>query len=1298
MATILLSAAGAAIGSGFGGTVLGLSGAVIGRALGATIGRSIDQRILGAGSEPIETGRVNRFQLTGASDGAPIAKVWGRMRVGGQVIWATRFLETANRSGGGKGAPRPATTNFSYSISLAISLCEGEVQRLGRIWADGIEIEVGNLDIRFYPGSETQLPDPKIEAVEGSGLAPTYRGVAYVVIEDLDLSRFGNRIPQFTFEVIRRAPAAVQGAIGDIASVVQAVALIPGTGEYALATTPVTFNDGPGVNRTANVHTVEDKTDFSMSLVQLGEELPNCGSVSLVVSWFGNDLRCGQCQIRPKVDQSSDDGVEMPWLVSGLNRSAAEVLPLLDGRAVYGGTPTDQSVIEAIKALRATGKEAMLYPFILMDQMAGNGLTDPWTGAVGQPALPWRGRITLSTAPGRAGSPDRSALVNSELSAFLGTARPSDFSTLGGHVTYSGPAEWSFRRFILHNAFLCALAGGVNAFCIGSELRGLTQIRGASDAFPMVTALKSLAADVRAILGSGTKISYAADWSEYFGYQSDANLYFHLDPLWADANIDFVGVDNYMPISDWRDGTTHLDAGWGSIYNLEYLKENVAGGEGYDWYYDSAVAEEAQLRRPIQDLGYGEDWVYRYKDFAGWWNNLHHDRRGGTRLTTPSAWIPGSKPIRFTEYGCAALDKGSNEPNKFIDAKSSESALPRGSNGRRDDLIQLQYLRAIHEYWTDPTHNPQATLYAGRMIDMTRSHVWAWDARPFPEFPGNAAVWGDGENYYRGHWLNGRSSSQPLAAVVADICRDAGLLAGIDVSQAYGIVRGYLQSDPTTARAALQPLMTSFGMDAAEREGMLRFSIRDGQADASFPADRFALVPEIAGGIERSRLSQADISGRVRLTYVEAESDFEVRTAESIFPDETSPAVTQSEVSLQLTNAEARTVVDRWLVESRVGRDNARFALPKSALNLGAGDVVDLAGITYRIDRIENGDALLIDAVRVEVGAYLPSEDIEIAPTRSSPPVAFPVFPIFMDLPLLLGNEDPQSPHIAAAASPWSGSIGVWSAISNSGFVLNRTIDIPAVLGVTQTVLKAAPSGIWEAGPALRVRLSSGQLSSSTEDDVLNGANAAVIGDGTTENWEVFQFVQAQLVAPRTYDLRMRLRGQSGTDAVMPISWPAGSYFILLDGAVPQINLSASARGLNRNYRIGRVDRGYSDPRVVSETLAFNGIGLRPYSVSHLSANGAPGSSINFGWIRRTRIDGDSWSGIDVPLGEETELYAVQVRHGATVLREEFVTTPAWIYTPAMQLDDLASSAFTVAVTQVSSRFGPGPFSTVAVS
>jgi hypothetical protein len=299
MATLVLSAAGAAIGAGFGGAVLGLSGAVIGRAIGATLGRAIAQRLLGAGSDPVDVGRVDRLRLTGAGEGAPIGQLWGRMRLAGQVIWATEFTETVRRRRSGKGAPKPKVNEYSYSVSLAVGLCAGEILRVGRIWADGNEISPNDLNLRVYVGSESQLPDPKIEAVEGLDRAPAYRGLAYVVIEDLELAPFGNRVPQFNFEVVRAAQGALVEPEATLSGAIRGVALIPGTGEYGLATTPVHYALGPGQNRSANVHSPSGLTDFATSLSQLDEELPQVGSVSLVVYWFGYDLGCGSCELRP---------------------------------------------------------------------------------------------------------------------------------------------------------------------------------------------------------------------------------------------------------------------------------------------------------------------------------------------------------------------------------------------------------------------------------------------------------------------------------------------------------------------------------------------------------------------------------------------------------------------------------------------------------------------------------------------------------------------------------------------------------------------------------------------------------------------------------------------------------------------------------------------------------------------------------------------------------------------------------------------------------------------------------------
>ena len=166
-------------------------------------------------------------------------------------------------------------------------------------------------------------------------------------------------------------------------------------------------------------------------------------------------------------------------------------------------------------------------------------------------------------------------------------------------------------------------------------------------------------------------------------------------------------------------------AGWESIYDLDYLRANVEGGEGFDWYYHSPEAAAGQTRTEITDQAHGEPWIWRYKDLRSWWQNSHHERIGGVRQSTPTDWEPRSKPIWFTELGCAAVDKGTNQPNKFVDPKSSESRLPKYSNGQRDDFIQGQYLRAILVHWGKAANNPVSDVYDGPMIDLGHAFVWA---------------------------------------------------------------------------------------------------------------------------------------------------------------------------------------------------------------------------------------------------------------------------------------------------------------------------------------------------------------------------------------------------------------------------------------------------------------------------------------------------------------------------------------------------------------------------------------------
>jgi len=309
-----------------------------------------------------------------------------------------------------------------------------------------------------------------------------------------------------------------------------------------------------------------------------------------------------------------------------------------------------------------------------------------------------------------------------------------------------------------------------------------------------------------------------------------------------------------------------------------------------------------------------------------------------------------------------------------------------------------------------------------------------------------------------------------------------------------------------------------------------------------------------------------------------------------------------------------------------------------------------------------------------------------------------PAYSVFMDLPLMRGDEVEHAPHVAVTATPWPGPVAIFSSSTDEGYGLNRLIEASSIIGVTQTPLDAARPALADHGPALRVKIFGGALSSAPWADILNGANLAAIGDGSGENWELFQFADASLVATDTYDLSLRLRGQLGSDGIMPVEWPVGSHFVLLNGVPEQIELATSERGLSRHYRIGPAARSYDDPAYVHHQAAFQGIGLRPYSPCHLKALGDVGSDIAVSWVRRTRIDGDSWESAEVPLGEAAESYLVRVMDGATVLREVTVGTANWTYLAADQASDAVVAPFQIAVAQISDRFGAGVFETIEVA
>lgn len=219
MATLVLTTIGTALGGPIGG------------AIGALAGQALDARLLSPKGR--KGPRIDDLRVQLSSYGAMVPQLFGRMRVAGTVIWASELKEHRQKQSNGKG--RGSTTTYSYSVSLAVALSSRPIAGVRRIWAEGnlLRGSAGDFKspavMRVHPGSEDQMPDPLIAAIEGAGQAPAYRGIGYAVLEDLDLAPFGNRIPSLTFEVDAEGSAASLGtaAASLLGGATDAVNLVP---------------------------------------------------------------------------------------------------------------------------------------------------------------------------------------------------------------------------------------------------------------------------------------------------------------------------------------------------------------------------------------------------------------------------------------------------------------------------------------------------------------------------------------------------------------------------------------------------------------------------------------------------------------------------------------------------------------------------------------------------------------------------------------------------------------------------------------------------------------------------------------------------------------------------------------------------------------------------------------------------------------------------------------------------------------------------------------------------------------
>lgn len=557
------------------------------------------------------------------------------------------------------------------------------------------------------------------------------------------------------------------------------------------------------------------------------------------------------------------------------------------------------------------------------------------------------------------------------------------------------------------------------------------------------------------------------------------------------------------------------------------------------------------------------------------------------------------------------------------------------------------------------------------------------------------------------------TASVPLSSIVSKYCGKVGLGASdIDVSELTDQVLGYVRDRPMPARRAIEPLQAPWFFDGVESDGKLKFPKRDRASVATVAA--IEQGAHEAGGekpplLTLTRSQEVELPRAITVNYISQARDYQVASQQARRISEVTQSVNEVtvEVPIVLDADFAQNVAARGLGEAWAGRDKAEIAVPLRHLRLDAADVVTVekttggatADIEVRLTDVDLGGS---GVVRLK-GVFARQAVFQTSLTGDDGgapqfgiPFTVPTKAFYLNLPVLLPGLDNDGGFWLAAApavdlgpnaTDWRGAVILRSA-DGEVFAEFAALLSPIAWGVTKTVLADQLRWtVWDDTSTVTVRMETATaLSSKTDLEVLNGANAILVGS------EIVQFATATLVAANTYRLSRLLRGRLGTE------WATGSHaggetVVVLSPSVMERVSQLSEVGQTFTYRAVTVNEDVTTGELT--TFANAGTALKPFSPADVAGSRDGSDNLTVTWKRRTRFNGAWRDLVDVPLNEATKEYEADFRAnaGGPVLRTKTgLTSESVTYTATEQTADGITPGDPVHATvyQISADVGRG--------
>lgn len=552
----------------------------------------------------------------------------------------------------------------------------------------------------------------------------------------------------------------------------------------------------------------------------------------------------------------------------------------------------------------------------------------------------------------------------------------------------------------------------------------------------------------------------------------------------------------------------------------------------------------------------------------------------------------------------------------------------------------------------------------------------------------------------------GVPATVPLADVVSRrMLRSEFIEAGdLDVSQLTGNVRGYRIPGAQSIRSSIQPLQNAYFFDIFPSGYQIKCLPR-GRAPVKtisgddLDARLFGQAPSVE--LPMSREMDSQLPRKVIVRHLDAARDYDIN--EQYSPERISSQsvnIREYDLPLVLTPDEASQVAEVLQYAPWKERVALQFNLPPTHLDLEPADVViletDKGTFTVRLDILEylsTGVVSVKSARLEEVNAWTSSAvgGQGITPDGT---IAFGGDSdlVLLDIPLIRDVDDEAGFAVAMAGqtSAWPGGVLMRSTDNEQTWDDLQSFSSPVTAGIARDPLTVHDSLVIDRDSTLTIDLFSEDmdLESITEAQLLQNRHWCAYGaDG---RWELIRFANQTLNADGSYTISTLIRGARGTERFTGTHQVGDLFVFLDDDDLAFVGADLQFLRVERDYRGVTVGQDLDD--VGSTQFAYNGVNLKPLSPVH------PAGTLNvndwdLSWVRRSRLSTSWWTtGVERPLGEETESWEIDIMDGSTVVRTLTATTNSVTYTSADQVTDFGANqtSMTARIYQMSATVGRG--------